>query len=80
MITAVQKWGNSLALRIPKAYAEESSIAEGSEVNLRVQKGNLIVTPLHKKSYQLSELLKSVSAHNTHASVETGLSIGQEAW
>ena len=56
MITAVKKRRNSLALRIPKVHSEESSIAEGSEVNLRLQKGNLIITPLRKKRFQLSEL------------------------
>ena len=80
MITAVKKRRNSLAFRIPKVHSEESSIAEGSEVNLRLQKGNLIITPLRKKRFQLSELLKSVLAHNIHASVETGYSVGQEAW
>lgn len=60
MITAVKKRRNSLALRIPKVHSEESSIAEGSKVNLRLQKRNLIITPLRKKRFELSELLKNV--------------------
>ena len=45
MKTLVQRWGNSLALRIPKTFAEEISVREGDEVEMNVTKGRLVVAP-----------------------------------
>jgi len=80
MKTAVQRWGNSLALRIPRAYAVETQIAEGSEVELSLKAGALIVRPVLRKRHALADLLKRVSSTNLHGSVETSGPVGQEAW
>ena len=80
MRVSVQKWGNSLALRIPKAVAEESQIAQGSLVELRLRKGELVVKPLAKPSYTLDELLAGVTDDNLHAEVDTGMPTGREVW
>jgi antitoxin MazE len=80
MITAVQKWGNSLALRIPKAYAEETRIEDGSSVDLTLQDGNLIITPVRKKSFTLQELLKDITPDNQHESIDSSSPVGQEIW
>lgn len=80
MKTAVQKWGNSLALRIPKAYAEETGIHDGSAVDLTLKAGNLIITPVKKKVFSLDELVKGVTAKNRHDSIDTGPTVGQEVW
>ena len=80
MRVSVQKWGNSLALRIPKAVAEESRIAQGSLVELRLRKGELIVKPLAKPTYTLDELLSAVTDDNLHGEVDTGMPTGREAW
>jgi antitoxin MazE len=76
----IQKWGNSLALRIPKALARETQLENGSVVNLAVHMGKVIIEPVRKAKYQLDELLKGVSKKNIHASVETGPAVGREAW
>ena len=80
MKTAVQRWGNSLALRIPRAYAQETRISEGSEVELTLKAGALIVKTVTRKRHSLSDLLKHVTSSNRHASVATGKAIGSEVW
>jgi antitoxin MazE len=80
VITAVQKWGNSLALRIPKAYADETHIREGSSVDLTLQEGNLIITPMLKESFTLEELLKDITPDNQHRSIDSGSQVGLEIW
>lgn len=80
MTTTVKKWGNSLALRIPKAVARDSSLECGSVVNLAVRDGNVIVEPVRKPKYTLDELLKGVTRKNIHASIDTGPAVGREEW
>jgi antitoxin MazE len=80
MKTAVQRWGNSLALRIPRTYALETRISEGSEVELTLKSGALIVKAVTRKRHSLSDLLKRVTPSNRHASVATGNAVGSEVW
>jgi antitoxin MazE len=80
MNATIQKWGNSLALRIPKAVARDTQLQDGSVVNLAVRKGMVIIEPVKKTKYQLAELLKGVSKKNLHRSVDTGPAVGREVW
>lgn len=80
MKTAVQRWGNSLALRIPRAYAVETKISEGSEVELTLKSGALVVRPVVRKRHVLADLLKRVSVANRHEAIETGHAVGKEVW
>lgn len=80
MITSVQKWGNSLALRIPKAYADETHICEGTSVDLTLHEGHLIITPVRKKTPTLEELMKDITPDNQHQSVDSGSQVGVEIW
>lgn len=80
MQTKVQKWGNSLGLRIPKSFAEQAGVEAGSDVDLSVEDGELIVRPRRQPRYELKDLLRSVTAKNLHKEVETGDPVGREAW
>jgi antitoxin MazE len=80
MKTAIQRWGNSLALRIPRAYAAETRISEGSDVELTLKSGTLIVRPLARKRHSLGDLLKGITRTNRHGSIETGNAVGREIW
>jgi antitoxin MazE len=80
MRAQVQKWGNSLALRIPKSFASETALSLGSDVDLTIEDGRLVVTPLAKPRYTLNELLARVTAENCHDEIDTGPSVGAEAW
>ena len=75
----IQKWGNSLALRIPKALAEDSGVDTGSVVDLRVVRGRLIATPV-RANYELEELLSGVSNANLHGEIDVGEAVGRENW
>ena len=78
--TRVQKWGNSLALRIPKTYAEEAGLAPDVAVDIRLKNGALIITTAPAKSYALDDLLSAVTADNLHSEVDAGPSVGREVW
>jgi len=79
MVTRVQKWGNSLALRIPQSFAVEAKVAAGTAVDIAVEKGQLVVRPVRQR-YRLRDLLKAVDRRNVHAEVQTGRPVGREIW
>ena len=80
MKTNVQKWGNSLALRLPKSFAVECGIGEGSQVDLCVRDGGLFVEPVAAKQYTLEELVARITTKNRHGEVDFGPPMGNEAW
>lgn len=80
MQARIQKWGNSLALRIPKAVAELVGLSEGGEVELVVEDGAVVVKPVRKRRYSLDELVAGITAENRHEEVDTGPGVGNEAW
>jgi len=80
MVTKIQKWGNSLGLRIPKSFAEEIGVKEGFSVNIILEDGQLVVRPLQKEKYQLSDLLSHVGEENIHKEISTGDAVGREIW
>lgn len=80
MQTRIQKWGNSLAVRIPKAFVKEAHVAYGTRVDLSVDDGKIVIAPQIEPAYRLEELLKGVTKHNVHAEVSTGKAVGREVW
>jgi antitoxin MazE len=80
MKTKVQMWGNSLALRIPKSFATEALLEPDTEVDLSLDQGKLVITPIIEPAYTLEQLLEGVTDENIHAEVDTGASVGNEAW
>jgi antitoxin MazE len=74
----ISKWGNSLALRIPKALASESRLVEGSVVEIAVEGGRIVVTPAADPDYSLEELLAGVTKSNIHGEVDFGRPVGKE--
>jgi antitoxin MazE len=80
MRARVQRWGNSLALRIPRAFATETAIEQGSEVELTLEDGRLVVTPVVEQAFSLEALLSGVTLDNLHREVDTGSPSGDEVW
>ncbi len=80
MRTRVQRWGNSLAVRIPKSFAAELQLDHDSEVDLTLVDGKLAVMPVQSPVFTLEQLLNDVTAGNLHQEVETGARVGQEVW
>lgn len=79
MRAAIRKWGNSLALRIPRALAESAGIAAGSEVEIALSDGRIVVEPVDPRD-TLESLLAQVTPENRHAEVRSGPATGEEAW
>ena len=80
MFVKIQKWGNRLALRIPKAFTREINIEDGSKVNLVLEDGKLMIIPMELKHYKLSELLLQIHENNLHGEVDTKGPVGKESW
>jgi antitoxin MazE len=80
MKTCVQKWGNSLALRIPKSFAAEVGLDQNSSVEMLLRDGKLIVVPADKPKFTLKQLLAQVTEENLHDEVDTGSAVGGEVW
>jgi len=76
----VQKWGNSLALRIPKPFAADAGVKEGAIVDMSVVEGRLVAAPVRVRRARLRDLLDKVTKANLHDEVDTGAPVGREAW
>ncbi len=80
MLAKIQKWGNSLALRIPKAFAEEAGLDSESPVEIKIVDGQLHIVPVHEPGYELEDLLAGITTDNLHDEVDTGNASGNEVW
>jgi antitoxin MazE len=83
MKARVQKWGNSLAVRIPKALAAEAGLSENAEVELSSDSGRLIVSArkrTRKRKYKLKDLLRGITPENLHGEISFGPPVGGEVW
>ncbi len=80
MKSTVQKWGNSLAIRIPKSFATEIDLSQGAEIDLVLFKNKIQIEPITKKQLTLDELLRRVTEENMHGEVDTGTPVGKEIW
>lgn len=80
MQTRVQRWGNSLALRIPKTLADEAGLRDDSPVQLTLRDKQLVIELLMPEQLNLDALLAQITAENLHREVETGPAVGGEIW
>lgn len=80
MKTRVQKWGNSLAVRIPKPFATEIGLQQDSPVELSLRDGQLVILPMVEPSLTLEQLLAQVTEDNLHAEIKSGPAVGNEVW
>lgn len=75
----IGKWGNSLALRIPASVAREADVLEGKRVDISVETGRIVITPLETpRNYDLDALLTRITPDNLHEEVSTGGAVGNE--
>ena len=80
MKTRVQKWGNSLAVRIPRPFAEEVNLQENTPVDVSVRSGKLVVVPLPEPELTLEQLVQLITPENRHDEIGTGEPVGNEIW
>ena len=77
MQTVVQKWGNSLGIRIPSMYVKEFNLKNGNSVEIIEDNGNIVIVPPRKS---LDEYISRITIDNIHEAIETGSSVGKEEW
>jgi antitoxin MazE len=80
MKTTIQRWGNSLALRIPKAFAEETHVKDGTAVVLSLSDGSLVMRPARRSKASLKALLSGIDASNLNLAGFEDLARGNEIW
>lgn len=80
MESRIQKWGNSLAVRIPKPFASEVGLHQDDEVELHVKQGKLVITPMKIPAFRLADLLAEICPSNLHDEVDPGAAVGHEVW
>lgn len=80
METRIQKWGNSLALRIPQAFAAEAGLSQDSPVELTLDEGRLVIKPIATHTFTLEALLAGITPDNLHGEISTGGPVGKEVW
>ena len=78
METRVQKWGNSLVLRIPKPFASQIGLEPNSPVELSLRGTELVIALVKSSGLKLDDLLAQVTEHNLHGEVDTGPAVGGE--
>jgi len=77
MKSQIKKWGNSLAVRIPRILAEKAGLKEGTPIELQLSENAIIV---RRKRYTLEKLVSRVTPENIHREVNTGQPVGREEW
>jgi antitoxin MazE len=80
MKTTVKKWGNSAAVRIPAAVMQATQLVLDEMVDVREEAGRIVIEPIRRKTYELSKLLKGITAKNQHEAVDFGPAVGKEVW
>lgn len=81
LITIIKKWGNSLAIRIPKSFADEVNIEEDTKVDISVEGNRIIIEPiLNPEKYELEDLLSKVKESNIHSEYFVDEPEGKEVW
>ena len=76
----MQKWGNSLALRIPKSFATEAGLRNESAVEISLEEGKLVIMPVVEQELTLEQLMTQVTEENVHHEIDTGPAAGRETW
>ena len=79
MRARISKWGNSLAIRIPRAFTVEAQLEDGTEVDITAAAGRIILTPVGRE-YSLDELVEGITEENRHTEADWGRAMGNEVW
>lgn len=79
MRARVRKWGNSLAVRIPKSFAEQAGLRENGQIDLSLSSGKVLIEAIAPQQ-TLDDLLTGVTDDNLHTESDWGPAVGNEAW
>ena len=80
MITKIQKWGNSLGIRLPSVFIKELELKDNSSVEIKLADKKIVIEPVKIVQYDLDELLSKVSEENIHEEIIFDGPEGKEIW
>ena len=80
MRVSVKKWGNSAAVRIPRAVMEAARIEVDQAVDVREEAGRIVIEPVVSPAYDLTELVSGITPENLHEAIDYGRPTGRESW
>ena len=78
MTTKVQKWGNSLAVRIPKQFA--AGLRSGTSITMGRKGDTLLIQVEKKQKYSLKDLVSKIDPKKLHQEFDWGKPKGKETW
>jgi antitoxin MazE len=78
--TQLARWGNSLAVRLPRRIVESARLREGDPLKLSVGKDGAVVMRPTRRVYRLQELLSGITPKNRHDETDWGGPVGKEIW
>ena len=76
----IKKWGNSAAVRIPASVMQAMRLDLDEVVDVREERGRIVIEPVRRKRYELDDLLRGISSKNLHDAVDFGAPAGKEIW
>ena len=79
MRARISKWGNSLGVRIPKAFVDQAGLENGAEIEISISGGRIVLTPVSRE-YGLEELSAKITVENRHTETDWGRPVGNEGW
>lgn len=78
MRAIMKKSGNGASVRIPKAVLRAVGLSPGQTVDVRAERGRIVIAPVESRGYQLADLLARITPENRHAEVTFGDPVGRE--
>ena len=76
----ISKWGNSLAVRIPRSIAKQAGLNEGDSVSMDLDsQGDVVLRPA-RPAYELADLVAQITPKNRHQETNWGKPQGMESW
>jgi antitoxin MazE len=79
----IAKWGNSVAIRIPREIADKAGLREGSEVELKLTGKSVVIRRSKRggaKKYTAAALVRHINPRNLHSETDWGAPVGDEIW
>lgn len=80
MRVTVKKWGNSAAVRLPASVVQATQLELDEVVEVREDRGRIVIERVRPRKYELSELLKGITNKNQHRAIDFGPGVGGEIW
>lgn len=80
MRARVRKWGNSLAVRIPRSFAEQAGLRENGLIDVALADGKVLIESVTAPDLTLDELLARMTDANLHPETDSGPVVGNETW